>query len=295
MVIVRLIGGLGNQMFQYAAGRRAAYVNNSCLKLDITGYDNQEGMTKREYLLHSFNIKEDFATLDEIQKLKGLNGNIFFRYLLKLNKRIIPYYKQSYVKQKYFYFDPNILKVGKNTYLEGYWPSEKYFKDIKDIIKKEFTFKDKPNSENKKIIKEIQNSLSVSIHIRRGDYVNDQKTKQYHGICGLNYYHKAISIITKKIASPHFFVFSDDPQWTKENIKSKQPMTFITHNFPKKDYEDLRLMSSCQHNITANSSFSWWGAWLNQNPDKIVIAPKRWFRDPTINTDDLIPKSWIRI
>lgn len=295
MIITKLIGGLGNQMFQYAAGRRAAHFNNTNLKLDIAGYEEQEGITPRKYMLYIFNIKEDFVKPNETQRLKALGRNFFTKFLSKLTKRIIPYYKQSYIQQKFFQFDSNILMISDNTYLEGYWASEKYFKDIKDIIFKEFTLKEKPNKKNKQVLDKIKESNSVSIHFRRGDYVSDKKTQEYHGICSLDYYHKAASIIAGKIRNPYFFVFSDDPNWVMRNFKIKYPLIVVDHNTGKRDCEDLRLMSACKHNIIANSSFSWWGAWLNRNLNKIVIAPKQWFKEKSINTNDLIPKSWTKI
>lgn len=290
MIITKLIGGLGNQMFQCAAGRRAAYVNNTSLKLDITGYENQVGITPRKYALNIFNIQENFASINEINKLKK---NTFIQKILK---KIHPVFtNKSYVREKVHNFDPDILKISDNTYLEGYWASEEYFKDIEDIIRKEFTLKNKPDAINQKMISRIKNCDSVSIHIRRGDYVNDKKTNQFHGVCDLNYYLRAIALIAKKVKSPKFFVFSDDIEWAKQNLLLKFPCIYVEHNTGKKDYEDMRLMSYCQHNIIANSSFSWWGAWLNKNKDKIVIAPKKWFNDKSINTKDLIPDSWIKI
>lgn len=294
MIITKLIGGLGNQMFQYAAGRRAALFNNVDLKLDITGYENQDGITPRKYMLHIFNIKEDFVNLKEIQRLKGARGNIFIRSFSRLKNKITPYYKQPYVRQKSFQFDPNILEISDETYLDGYWVSEKYFKDIQNTIHKEFAFREKPDKKNKRIIDHLKKLESVSIHIRRGDYVSDKKTHDYHGICGMDYYKKAVQIVAQKIRKPYFFIFSDDPEWAKKNIKIKHPNKIVDYNFGKKDHEDLRLMSLCNHNIIANSSFSWWGAWLNKNPNKIVIAPKRWFADQSIDTTDLVPDSWIR-
>lgn len=292
MIITRLIGGLGNQMFQYAAGRRAAYINNTELKLDITGYEKQEGITPRKYMLQIFNINEDFANMNEIVRFKGLRKNFFIRYFLKLTNRIVPYYKQSYVKQKSFQFDPNILKVGKDTYLEGSWATEKYFQDVEDIIRKDFIFKNAPDARNKKRIEQIKRTTSISIHFRRGDYVLDKKTHDFHGMCDHNYYDKAIKIITKTINQPYFFIFSDDPKWVKNNFKIEYPVEFIDRNTGDKSYEDMRLMSLCKHNIIANSSFSWWGAWLNKNPERVVIAPRNWFKEKKLNTKDLIPESW---
>ena len=290
MIITKLIGGLGNQMFQYAVGRRAAYVNNAEFKLDITGYENQERMTKREYALNIFNIKENFVTEKERNKLKKNS------FIWKVLRKISPILgNKTYFKEKHFHFDSDILKISDNSYLDGYWASEKYFKDIEDIIRKEFTLKDKPDAVNQKMISRIKNCDSVSIHIRRGDYAFDEKTNRYHGECNLNYYLKAIALIAKKVKRPQFFVFSDDIKWAKQNLRLKFPCVYVDHNVGKQDYEDIRLMSYCQHNIIANSSFSWWGAWLNQNPNKIVIAPKKWFRELSINTKDLILQSWIKI
>lgn len=290
MIITKLIGGLGNQMFQYATGRRMAHFNNTELKLDITGYKNQVGITPREYMLHIFNIQENFASESEINKLKKNN------FVQKILKKIHPVFtNKSYIKEKGHNFDPDILNIGDNTYLEGYWTSEKYFRDIEDIIRKEFTLKNKPDEVNQKMICRIKSCNSASIHIRRGDYVEDKKTNQFHGVCALRYYLKAVALIAKKVKNPQFFVFSDDLQWTKQNLHLEFPYIYDDHNAGKKDYEDMRLMSECKHNIIANSSFSWWGAWLNKSTNKIVITPKRWFKDPLIKTVDLIPKSWLKI
>jgi hypothetical protein len=136
---------------------------------------------------------------------------------------------------------------------------------------------------------------AVSIHVRRGDYVSDAGTNRFHGTCSVDYYHDAVDRISGFAPASHFFVFSDGIDWAKENLRLRQPVTYVDFNDGEKNYEDLRLMSLCKHHIIANSSFSWWGAWLNPNPDKIVIAPKKWFNDPSINTDDLIPNSWLRL
>jgi len=292
MIITRLIGGLGNQMFQYTAGRRAAYVNDTELKLDIKGYKNQIGITKRKYMLNIFNIKENFATEDEIYRLKSKNKSLPALFYKKFTK---PYYKQSYITEKHFHFDPNILKIQNNSYLEGYWASEKYLIDIENIIRREFTFKDKQDVANRKMISRIKNCDSVSIHIRRGDYVFDEKTNKCHGDCDLGYYLKAVDLLAKEVKKPYFFIFSDDIKWVKQNLHLKFPYVFDEHNIGKKDYKDMRLMTYCQYNIIANSSFSWWGAWLNQNKNKIVIAPKKWFKDESLNIKDLLPKDWIKI
>jgi hypothetical protein len=291
MIITKLIGGLGNQMFQYAAGRQTAITNNTELKLDISGYDHQIGITPRKYMLDVFNIHASVATKQEI---KLFNNHSKYRIQRNLHRIMLSLLRRHYIRQKTSGFAHEFLTISDESYLDGYWGSEKYFKDIKNIIHKEFTFKNKPDVANRKMISRIKNCDSVSIHIRHGDYIEDKKTNQFHGVCDLGYYFKAVTLIVKKVKSPQFFVFSDDLLWAKQNFHLKFPCIYVDHNIGKKDYEDMRLISYCQHNIIANSSFSWWGAWLNKNPDKIVIAPREWFCDKSIDTKDLIPQSWIK-
>ncbi len=289
MVIVNLIGGLGNQMFQYAAARRIAYVNNTELKLDISSFTAYK---LHSYSLNNFSILESIASKKDIAIYKNLKG--IYKLINKFKIKCLPYYKCSYLREKNYHFDSNILKVPGNVYLEGYWQSEKYFNDIKEIIHQEFCVKYNLEARNKELAKVINDCESVSIHIRRGDYVKNKTTNQVHGVCSLDYYYKAIDIILEKCKNPYFFVFSDDHEWVKKNIKLKKKIIYIEHNSAEKNYEDLRLMSLCKNNIIANSSFSWWGAWLNTNPNKIIMAPKKWFNN-NLNTTDLIPKNWIII
>jgi hypothetical protein len=267
LIITKLIGGLGNQMFQYAIGRRLALAHNTMLKLDITGFRDYKLWS---YYLNHFNIIENIATENEINDLK--------------NRR--------YIRQRFFHFDSSLLKLDSDAYLEGYWQSEKYFQDIEDIIREEFVLKHSPSNENRRLIHLIEESNAVAVHIRRGDYLSNAAAYQFHGICPLTYYYKAVAELTKEISKPHFFIFSDDLFWTQENFKINFPITFATINGPHQGYEDLRLMSLCKYHVIANSSFSWWGAWLSQYPGKIVYTPKEWFNDKDINTDDLIPKTW---
>lgn len=287
MIITKLIGGLGNQLFQYAAGRRLAYINNTNLKLDLSWYKNVDGgkATSRAYGLGEFNIiAENFASLEEIGRFKK---NKIYTILEKLNL----YHRDSFTKERQFNLNPEVLNLSDNNYIQGHWQSEKYFKDIEDIIRKEFTLKKSVINEYGKLIDETN---SVSIHIRRGDYVTDKKTRDFYETCTLNYYHTAIKKIIDNVISPHFFIFSDDMGWVKDNLIVGYPLIFVS-NSQSKDYEELALTSRCKHNIIANSSFSWWGAWLNNNPNKIIIAPQKWFKNPSINTEDLIPESWIKI
>jgi len=292
MVIVKLMGGLGNQMFQYAAARRLAYVHGSPLKLDLRWFsDIVEVNTSREYALDIFAIQEDFATREEVEALTARKQVFVERLIAKVMWRK-PLAVPSYIREKQFYFDPAILSLPDNVYLEGYWQSEKYFAEIEDIIRKEFTVKTDQAGQNRKLAEMIASSESVSLHIRRGDYVSNPETNKYHGTRDLDYYSRCVEQLTETVKNPHFFIFSDDRDWSSDNLKLPCPTILVDHNGVDKGYEDLRLMSQCKHHIIANSSFSWWGAWLNKNPDKIVIAPKKWFNISEHNTEDLIPKKW---
>lgn len=293
MVITKLTNGLGNQMFQYALGKRISYINSIPLILDINAY-SIPSVTTRTYMLHIFNIKEQFALCNKIPMKRPM------RLLRRYTDKFINYYRKSilklsYIQEKHFHFDPAILDLTGRVYLEGYWQSEKYFYDIADIIRKDFTFKKEPDEINKKMLKKINNTNSICIHVRRGDYVTNSDVAEKHGICSHDYYKKCINFIKEKVSEPHFFIFSDDPAWVQINMKIDFPTTYVNHNASDKSYEDMRLMSHCKNFIIANSSFSWWGAWLSQYPDKLVLAPQKWFNKEDINTGDIIPERWIRV
>lgn len=290
MIIVKLQGGLGNQMFQYATARAVAERNKTDLGIDISWFDRyKNNLVSRKYVLHNFNISG-----------RLLKTGIFYRILSKLVflEDLRPIQKRYYIKEKkLFQFDSEILNVSKNVYVDGYWQNEKYFKGIEGIIKKEFTLKNLSSPLFCKLSNEMVNSKSVSIHIRRGDYIHSKETNKVHGVCSLNYYNQAIKIINGSVKDPTFFVFSDEIDWAKNNLKLNYP-TFFVSNKLMKDGEELILMSKCRHNIIANSSFSWWGAWLSENPHKIVIAPKQWFSKERMKKrgeSNIIPKDWITI
>lgn len=285
------MGGLGNQMFQYAAGRRLVEKLGVKLKLDIEVFKDY---TLRKYELGVFNIQECFATVEEIETLTVAKRGIVEKVLDRLFKRPIRL-PSGYIAEKYFVFDPSILQLQDQVYLDGYWQSEKYFTEIETVIREEFTIKHPQTDKNKALSDSIKSSDSVSVHIRRGDYVNNPDTNSLHGVCGIDYYQRCIDFIITKVVNPHFFIFSDDPEWVKNNLKIEYESTVVEHNGTEKCYEDLLLLSQCKHHIIANSTFSWWGAWLSENPEKIVIAPKKWFKKEDVNTKDLIPEGWIRI
>ena len=291
MIISQLAGGIGNQMFQYACGRRLAQVRGTGFKLDLSWFPTQK---KRKYYLGAFRIQENFASPKETNSLRYEKAGAFSRLIQDLRHRP-PRPAATYIREKHFHFDPDILSLGDQAYLEGYWQSEKYFLDIENIIRKEFATRTIPSGKNQETESTIKSCDSVSIHIRRGDYANDAKTFNVHGICDLDYYHRCINRVTQSIPSPHFFIFGDDPEWTRSNLRTSFPTTYVTHNDLDQGHLDLHLMSQCRHNIISNSSFSWWAAWLNPDPRKIVLAPAQWFKSPEFNPKDLIPDGWIKL
>lgn len=292
MIIIQLIGGLGNQMFQYAIGRKLALEKKVDLKLDISNYD-QNGT--RIYRLNKFNIIENIAAEREIQTLKRYDTPSVSTIPIFLYERLKPYYHRHYIKERSLAYDPNITKIRDDVYLSGYWQTEKYFFDIRDILIREFSLVENLDTANLELLSRICEKDTVSLHIRRGDYVTNPEANQYHGICSIDYYQKAIDFIGKKIESPYFFIFSDDMIWVKRNFPIAYPHEYVTHNGEGKDYIDLMLMMHCKHHIIANSSFSWWGAWLGENGDKIIIAPKKWFHNPSVENKDLLPQSWHKL
>ena len=295
MVIVRLCGGLGNQMFQYAAARRLALANDAPLKLDLSWFTSiRQGDTNRHYELSVFNSVQDVASPAQVKALRGAEIGRWPKVMKCLLETTGFLVKQTCVREKQYHFNPDFLGLRGDAYLDGYWQSAKYFADSAEILRADFTIKFAPDSLNRDIGDFIQSCEAVSIHVRRGDYVANKSVSRHHGSSTLQYYKTAIDEMTTRLSHPHFFVFSDDPTWVKNNLKVEAPTTYIDNNGPEKGYEDLRLMSLCRHHIIANSSFSWWGAWLSMHPEKIVIAPQKWFNRDDIDTSDLLPKSWLR-
>lgn len=286
MVVVKLEAGLGNQLFQYATARRLALVNGLPLKLDITWYERS---ALREYKLHHFNISAEIATPGEIAGFHKSYSRRWADSLARLAYEYLPNNKGPLLKERGCDFDPRVLEVSGGARLEGFWQCEKYFADIGDVIRRELTVKSEPDEVNKEVARQIARVDSVCLHVRRGDYLADPRYR----LCSPDYYWAAVREITRSVSEPHFFIFSDDPQWTRDNLKLEHPATFVTHNGAAGDYEDLRLMSACKHFIIANSTFSWWGAWLGAHAGKVVIAPERWVNDPRIDNKDRLPESWV--
>ncbi len=291
MIIVQLTGGLGNQLFQFAFGRALSQKSGADLYLDISSYAWDD---LRNYELSSFALKELIATNEEISQLKKRQPNFKDRLISKLTRKNIPYFRLSVINEPSFRFDENYVNYhNDNTYFQGYWQSESYFKQIRPILLKELTLKnDFSDSANyySQLIESTE--ISVSIHVRRGDYVSNSETTAFHGVCDLNYYKTAIAYIQSQFQNPTFFVFSDDKEYVKEVFGNQTNIIYV-ENIPF-DCEEMLLMSNCEHNIIANSSFSWWGAWLNQHQNKLVIAPDKWFLNEEMqaNSVHLIPCEW---
>jgi len=305
MIVVELKGGLGNQMFQYAIARILAHKHNTKLIIDISAYAYPDGydpasIDVRLYELDVFDIHGQTTTekpdkkLVKIRKEQKLRKAAYLCFC-KLANLFSNSFMPMIYERKNVGFDASLLDLPNNIFLRGYFPSFKYFDNNRDIIKKDFSFVDPPDDANQKMIDKITSVNSVSIHIRRGDYITNRRITDKFGLCSLSYYKKAMDYISQKIDDSHFFVFSNDPQWVEDNIKTSRPTTYITHNKGQKGFEDLRLISRCKHNVIANSSFSWWGAWLNSNTKKIVIAPSPVFDKLLIDDDDFIPEDWVRI
>lgn len=259
-MIFKLTGGLGNQMFQYAHGRSWSIKNKKPLKYYFL---HNYGDIDRRYELVVFNIKGE--------KINGFLPELFRKVEIVLNVKF-------------------------SNVVSGYWQGERYFINCEDDIRRDFQFVKHLDRKNMEILEEIDRTNSVSIHVRRGDYISDKKTNEFHGVCTQQYYNEAIKEIKSRVKSPKFFVFSDDPEWVKVNLKIHNA-TYIDWNKGNMDYKDMQLMCHCKHNIIANSSFGWWGAWLNSNPDKIVITPKKWFENNEAqkNSKHILPRAWIKI
>lgn len=292
MIISNLIGGLGNQMFQYAAGRSLALRCGVEFKVDLSEFSS--------YPLHQgfeldriFNCPISIASTLDLKEALGWRRNQLYRKLLS-RLSISGALGKGFMVEPHFHYWNGLGGSIENAYLAGYWQSEKYFIENEDQIRNDFQFKSPLIGKNLLLADEIGGTNSIGIHIRRGDYVSNPKAHAVHGVCSIDYYSRAIGLVEKTVTLPKYFIFSDDIYWAKKNLNFLDDPVFIDHNIGADSYKDMQLMSLCKHNIIANSSFSWWGAWLNQNKQKVVIAPNCWFVNGN-NIKDLLPSEWMRI
>ncbi len=292
-VVVGISGGLGNQMFQYAAGRALAIRRNAPLFLDISWFS---GRTDRSFALHSFLISAYLVGGDKPGAgnfgARSPWGSITDRIMRRLarNRMGVPIHRE-----RSFGFDPAVLELSAPIYMDGYWQSEKYFVEFRDVISGDFSLSTALGDKSKEMLSMIVDEDAVCVHVRRGDYISNQVASKIHGVCPVRYYERGVDIAVEGLARPHCFVFSDDPVWVRANLYLPVRTTVVDINDADDAHRDIALMTACKRFVVANSSLSWWGAWLSDASDKRVVAPARWFNDPKKDTSDLIPSSWIRV
>ncbi len=280
-------------MFQYAVGRTLSLKNNTELKLDISAFATYR---LHEYSLEKLSIEKNYTNHQDLPWYENSSSNKYIDFILQKTKNLVaPYNKHHFRENGFECFNEKVLMLPDGAYLDGYFQSDKYFQEYADIIRKDFEVSVPASAQNIEIITKIQSVNAVSLHIRRGDYVKNSNTQALHGLCNAEYYKNAIAYIAAKIENPVFFIFSDDIAWAQENMKTGFEQYYIDFNNASQNHEDLRLMKNCKHHIIANSTFSWWGAWLNPSLDKIVTIPSVWFSGYNYDTHDLYPDGWIRI
>ncbi len=288
-VVVSLYGGLGNQLFQYAAGLALAQQNHAELILDLSWFETVKTsakVTHRNYALFPFKLEHKTLPLTR-------SSRFYYRLARRFSFAIkdslgIPIYFE-----KHFHFDHNLKQLQLPVHLDGYWQSYRYFEWIKPLLIKTIAQAGQLDPLNQAMLLSIQSCHSVCIHVRRGDYVTNQSAANHHGTCSLTYYRTAIKQMAA--SSVKFFIFSDDIAWVKAHLPITQEHAYVDINDDQGVHLDLWLMCACQDFIIANSSLSWWAAWLSQHPEKHVIAPASWFASDKQMTQDLIPATWQRL
>lgn len=291
MIIIRLKGGMGNQMFQYALGRSLAVKLNCPLKLDLSALldRSKKDFVHRDYDLHIFNTEENFLMAPGLlRNIYRPKSSTISRWVKKLAIR-----GRKHWKEPHFHLVREVLeRPTVNTVYEGWWQSAQYFSNVSDQIRREFSFKAPLLEASKPILEQIEKTNAVCLNVRRTDFLKvdtlNTTNKQYF----LN----SVQFLSERIENPTFFVFSDDMTWCENNLRLPHKTVFVHHDMKGQKFGNYhRLMRACKHYIIPNSSFAWWAVWLNENPEKIVVAPRNWFNDPTIDTTDLVPEHWIRL
>jgi hypothetical protein len=292
MIVAKIHGGLGNQMFQYAAGRALSIAHHETLSLDTNEFANYS--LHQGYVLDRvFGLNTPRLSGTELRQLFGLR-------VLPTAQRLAarwPYWPladKRIIIEPHLDYWPGMLAVPPHAYLRGYWQSERYFQMHEDSIRSDFQFNKALHGYALQWSEHMKAVPSVSVHFRRGDYVSNQTNLAYHGTCSLDYYQRAVASIEAQVKRPEFFVFSDDIEWARQNFKLAHPVHFVDGNTGDASFLDMQLMSLCRHHIIANSSFSWWAAWLNNRKDKLVMAPSRWYVKWTTPVG-LIPDRWTAI
>jgi hypothetical protein len=290
MNIVRITSGLGNQMFQYAF-YRALKANWPETKIDVSEFRHRRHHNGYE-LEQVFDIVPDHASRKECDSLADQSKDLlsefrrrFLRVQLECTGTLV---RESELGAC---FHPELLTM-RNGYFQGFWQTERYFLPVAGPLRTAFTFRQPMDAVNSRIAEEIGSCEAVSIHVRRGDYVKKRRLETIGSVCTPRYYRDAIAQIRARVPQPRFFVFSDDPAWVRKNVKVDDALHVDVNTGPA-SFRDMQLMSLCKHHIIANSSFSWWGAWLNSNPGRLVLAPDVWLRGASM--PDVVPEGWLRV
>ena len=289
MIITQLSGGLGNQMFQYAAGLRLATHHDVHLKMDISSFKETKNHSFR---LDSFENDASIATSREIDIIKR---NAIQRTTSIFKWR---YEKMALLEENSYAYQPIIENSERDTYLSGNWRSTKYFREIEDHVRSHFTPKKVLLEKMEPTVNAIKEmKCPVGLHVRRRGRVDDPSTHAYYGDCDVSYYHSAIDKICEQCDDVELLVFSDNLAWAKEHIKTTVSTRFVESFQDEHPVFDMYLMSHCHHNIIANSLYSWWSAWLNEHPNKMVMAPEKWFQNSEMYNyiSALIPENWIKL
>jgi hypothetical protein len=281
MIITRFYGGLGNQMFQYAVSLAVLKKYKANFYLDLSHYSKKIDVQPRQFLLDHFFSNKNYKYI--------LKKSFIISFLTRFN-----FFKAGFLvkEKKDFTFDQSLLEKQPPFILDGYWQSYKYFESIKLDLQRLFLTPKGLNKANKEMLKKISRTRSVCIHIRRGDYVSNSRTNSFHGVLTKSYYKNALKVIKKSVPNAHFFIFSDDIEWVRLNPLPHIPFTIVDINDESKPWFDLWLMGHCKYFIIANSSLSWWAAYLAKYKHKIVIAPTYWLRHLKSEDTDLIPPEW---
>ena len=291
MITIRLKGGMGNQMFQYAFGRSISTKLNTDFQLDLSSLlDRSKGdFVYRDYDLDIFNVQPKFTTPPDLLRTMY---RIKSSKLSKLVKQQATWGK-SYVKEKHFHLVKEVIDhPTDNTLYDGWWQSGKYFDAVAHTIRKEFTFVDPIIAQSKALFEKIQQTNAICLNVRRTDFLKVSALNTTN----LDYFLNAAKYMAQQVDQPHFYIFSDDIEWSAANIKLDHPTTVVRHEHKGRKFGNyLQLMIACKHYIIPNSSFAWWSTWLNPSKEKIVVAPKNWFHDSPFDTSDLVPQNWIRL
>jgi hypothetical protein len=304
MIISRLTGGLGNQMFQYAAGLALAERRRTVLKLDVGWFrDYPEHEAHNRYALSCLNVTEQFATAEEIDRVRGVKLTRAERWAARAARALHFYQFASrhagpanlhYPERFGFY--PDFFEQPNDTYLHGMWQSEQFFASVADLVRMQFTFRyPQPPAVAAMAARIAGSGPSAAVHFRRGDYVRNPAFNREIGVLPPDYYIRAVSLLRQRHPGVTLYIFSDDIDAVEGQFHPDAPHVFVRATQTWNSHDNLRLMSLCDHAIISNSTFSWWAAWLNPSPSKVVIAPEPWFAESSHETADVVPGAWVRL